>query len=142
MALHVPITPGVHVQWFKQSRRRDDDIAIVNACYAASVGKDGNGTAGRLRFFFFLSKLSLSVNFFFFFLFCTHICCHLVRTFGSGFGGLAAVTRSMPELEAALVGQTWSPALIDKAHAVLAVSGETSAATLASDLAHDENASH
>lgn len=49
-----------------------------------------------------------------------------VAHFSAGFGGLAPVTRGMAELDAALVGQEWAPAIIDTAHSVLAVSARVS----------------
>jgi xanthine dehydrogenase/oxidase len=52
VAVHVPLgTPHTHVRAFKQSQRRDDDIAIVTACLAVDVDAS-SGAVLRSRFAF------------------------------------------------------------------------------------------
>ena len=44
LEVHVPLGRGEHDQYvrsFKQSQRREDDIAIVTACMRASLAEDG-----------------------------------------------------------------------------------------------------
>jgi xanthine dehydrogenase/oxidase len=42
VSIHIPVTrPNEYVRAYKQSRRRDDDIAIESACYRTLFEKNG-----------------------------------------------------------------------------------------------------
>lgn len=84
VTIHVPFTsPDDHIEAFKQAKRRDDDIAIVNAALRVVLSPQPvDGGAPRV------------------------LRCRLV------YGGMAPVTVAARRAEAALTGQLWTDAVV------------------------------
>jgi len=89
VAVYVPHTRALeYTMAFKQARRKDDDIAVANACMRVLLerGGGGNGTVG-----------------------------HHIKELYLGYGGVAPTTVRARGTEAALMGQVWDPAIVDLA---------------------------
>jgi len=84
--------PFEFVKSFKQGKRRDDDISIVNACLRVRLSPSGSNGTARWK----------------------------VEDFHAAFGGMAPTTSRPQRLEAALKGAVWDEKSLDAAYAALA----------------------
>lgn len=88
VSVFVPFTREMEFTMaFKQARRKDDDIAVANACMRVLLAKEGEGEGAR----------------------------HTVKELYLGYGGVAPTTVRASGTEAALIGSTWDASIVDLA---------------------------
>jgi xanthine dehydrogenase/oxidase len=89
LSITIPLTAeGVYCAAFKQSRRREDDIAIVNAGMRVVLDPPPERGTGTVP---------------------------VVKDIELSFGGMAATTISAPKTQRALIGLPWSRSTLDTA---------------------------
>ncbi len=94
VSVHLPrTTDGQFVEAYKQARRRDDDIAIVNACYNVTLAPTASATGDKVW---------------------------RVESARLSYGGTAPTTILAPRTAAALVGRAWDADMVAVACQTLA----------------------
>lgn len=110
-AIFVPYTrPLEYTMAFKQARRKDDDIAIANACLRVNLKhKDAKGDDAEKA-----GEAAAATNG------EPPLSALVVESVAFAFGGMAATTVRAPKVEALLVGRTWDESLVTPACEALA----------------------
>ena len=115
MSILLPrLRPLEFVQAYKQARRRDDDIAIVNACFRVHFVQAAE--VGHILCWIVLFSVLCQCQ-------CVYVCVSqgapTVAHASFAYGGLGPVTLSAPKAEAVLLGRTWDESTLDAVVAAL-----------------------